>query len=239
MQLDAAIIGGTGIGELLQEVPGKAIHVPTEFGTVRGKIVEIQSKRVLALSRHAAGHKVPPHAVPYRALARACKLLSVKFCLSSAAVGSLRPDLPAGSMVVCSDFIDLTARNVTMHDKSVVHTDFTAPFPARNHLLNAAKDLDVLVQDGGIYLNGNGPRYETPYEIQLYKKLGADVVGMTAATEAIVMREAGVNYACLAIVTNLAAGISATELSHEEVVAEMKKSGKTAMKIFESAIGAA
>jgi 5'-methylthioadenosine phosphorylase len=84
----------------------------------------------------------------------------------------------------------------------------------------------------GVYAGLNGPRYETPAEIQLYKKWGIDLVGMTGSSEAVVMREAGVEYSCLAIVTNLAAGLTENMLSHEEVVDEMERSGEIAVTMI-------
>jgi 5'-methylthioadenosine phosphorylase len=141
-------------------------------------------------------------------------------------------------MVVCSDFLDFTGRRQTLFDRQVTHTDFTSPFGPNSQqaIIGSAANLEESVHLGGIYLCGDGPRYETPTEIDLYRKIGADLVGMTAATEAILMREAGVDYGCLAVVTNLAAGISEFPLSHEEVVDEMNRAGERAVKIL---IGAA
>ena len=235
--VDVAIIGGTGIGSRLMERAGQVLHVPTPEGLVRGKLLEVQAARVLLLSRHSAGHKVPPHLVNYRAMALALARLQVKACLATAAVGSLRRNWKPGTMVVCSDFLDVTARHATLFDRQVVHTDFSDPFPARRHLLAGAAEVDQPVEDGGVYLCANGPRYETPHEIEVYEKLGADVVGMTAATEAIAMREAGVPYGCLAVVTNLAAGYEDEPLSHEEVVTEMERAGERAVAVLLAAVG--
>lgn len=236
MRVDAGIIGGTGIGERLQALRGEVVHVPTPRGFVRGRIVEVGGKTAFAMSRHSAGHKVPPHKVNYAAMANALQALGARICLSTAAVGSLRPEWNCGTLVACSDFIDETGRFPTLFDSSVVHTDFSTPFPARKLLLDAAQDLGVDVKDGGVYVCGNGPRYETPEEIRMYGRLGGDLVGMTAATEAILMREAGIDYGCLAIVTNLAAGLSDAPLSHEEVVEEMARSGEIAVRILSSAV---
>jgi purine nucleoside phosphorylase len=90
------------------------------------------------------------------------------------------------------------------------------------------------VQPGGIYINANGPRYETPNEIRLLENVG-NLIGMTAASEAIVMREAGVEYGCLGIVSNLAAGLEDVPLSHHDVVEQMKKSGAAAIEVFVAA----
>lgn len=234
MQVDVGIIGGTGIGDRLQILGGTSLHVPTEAGILRGRVVSISGVSIYMIGRHSAGHKVPPHLVNYKAMALGMKQLGVKACLSSAAVGSLRREWPAGTMVACSDFLDFTYRNLTLFDRVVVHRDFTDPFGtmARSAILGAASDLGEKVEREGSYLGANGPRYETPREIDLYKSIGADLVGMTASSEAILMREAQVDYGCLAIVTNLAAGISDEPLSHQEVVDEMNRSGERAVQIL-------
>lgn len=234
MRADVGIIGGTGIGDRLLAKGGTPLHIPTEYGTVRTRLIEHEGIRIAVASRHSAGHKVPPHRVNYHGMAHAMKQLGVAACFSTAAVGSLRLEWGPGTFVLCSDFLDFSDRQTTLFDRQVVHRDFTHPFgPAsRNAISEAASRRGVAVEPTGVYLGLNGPRYETPYEIQLYQKLGADLVGMTAASEAILMREIQVDYACLAIVTNHAAGISPTELSHQEVVDEMNRSGETAVSIL-------
>lgn len=238
VRIDVGLIGGTGIGDRLSELGGTPLFVPTPHGMLRGKRVEIAGRGVLLLKRHSAGHKVPPHRVNYRAMAAGLAALGVKACFASAAVGSLRGDWGPGSLVACDDFLDFTFRNPTMFDRTVVHTDFSNPFSERTHvaLMNAALELRETVHPAGVYVCGNGPRYETPKEIQMYRQLGGELVGMTAATEAILMREAGVDYGCLAVVTNLAAGISTSPLNHEEVVEEMERSGGRAVALFKKAI---
>lgn len=237
MRIHASIIGGTGVGDRLRDLGGKIYHVPTAMGLARGRLIEIEGRNVLVLARHGGGHKVPPHRVNYAAMALALKDLNIPYCFSTAAVGSLRPDWPGGTMAICNDFYDLTYRNPTLFDRSVVHTDFSQPFneAARVLLLQSAQEQSISVHPNAVYVCGNGPRYETPHEIQQFKQLG-DVVGMTAATEAILMREAGVGYACVAVVTNLAAGISESPLSHEEVVEEMQRSGEKVVNLLLGAI---
>lgn len=234
MKFDAAIIGGTGIGSRLLALGGTPVHIPTSAGTIRGRRLEHQGLNLLILSRHSAGHKVPPHKVNYVGMATALQQLGVKHCMASAAVGSLRREWGPGTFVACSDFFDMTFRNTTMFDATVIHTDFTNPFSptVRSAFIESASDLGFAIEPKGIYLGGNGPRYETPGEIELYCRIGADVVGMTASSEAIVMREAGVEYGCLAVVTNLAAGISDQPLSHQEVEDEMNRSGERAVQLL-------
>ena len=234
MQFDVALLGGTGIGSRLVALGGNPVHIPTPHGTIRGRHLEYQGANLLLLSRHSAGHKVPPHKVNYVGMATALQQLGVKYCLASAAVGSLRKDWGPGTLVACSDFFDFTGRFATMYDTTVVHTDFTYPFAEsiRGALMATAAVEGVEVEPKGVYLGGNGPRYETPGEILYYASIKADLVGMTASSEAIVMREAGVDYGCLAVVTNLAAGISDQQLSHQEVEDEMNRSGEKAVKLM-------
>jgi 5'-methylthioadenosine phosphorylase len=237
MRVDVGIIGGTGIGDRLLAQGGTPVHVPTPEGLLKAQLVQLGDVNALLIGRHSAGHKVPPHLVNYKAMALGLKALGVKHCLATAAVGGLRREWPGGTLVACSDFLDETGRQQTLFSRTVVHTDFSEPFgvAGRRALLEAGKELDVPIQPEGVYLCGNGPRYETPKEITLYAQFGADLVGMTAATEAILMREAGIDYACLAIVTNLAAGISPTPLSHEEVVEMMQATGSTVIRVLERA----
>lgn len=238
MRIDAAVIGGTGIGERLLALGGAPVHVPTPLGMVRGRWVEMEGRAVMVASRHSAGHRVPPHRVRFGALALAMRALGARAVFSTAAVGSLRADWPRGTFAVPDDFLDVTARNATLFDDRVVHTDFSEPFAesARQGLLHGAEAAGVPVHPAGVYVCGNGPRYETPFEIDLYRKAGGDIVGMTAATEAILMREAGVPYACLCVVTNLAAGMESEPLDHEDVVQEMDRAGDQAVRVLAEAV---
>ncbi len=233
MQVDVGIIGGTGIGDRLASLGGTVTHVPTPYGMMRGMVLEQNGVRFFLVRRHSAGHKTPPHQVNYKAFAAGLQALGARRCFASAAVGSLRPDWVPGTFVVCSDFLDLTFRNLTMFERVVEHRDFTDPTsPSGNRaLVEAGEHLGIEIEPKGIYLGLNGPRYETPHEIQMLKNIG-DVVGMTASSEAICMREVGIDYSCLAVVTNLAAGISETPLHHGEVVEVMQTRGEKAVQLF-------
>lgn len=236
--VDFFLIGGSGVGHRLEALGGVRVAIPTEVGMVRGRLIEFGGKSVLAVQRHSGGHKTPPHMVNYAAFALAAKNLGVKGVIATAAVGSLVPEWTPGTFVFCSDFLDGSCRQTTIFDRTVVHRDFTHPFDPglRAALLSAADKLGEGVQAEGTYLTLNGPRYETPAEIKMVRGWGADLVGMTASTEAIVMREAEVPYACFAVVTNLAAGISETTLDHSEVLDVMEQRGSTVLKIIETAL---
>jgi 5'-methylthioadenosine phosphorylase len=194
---------------------------------------------ILLVERHDAGHKYPPHRVNYRAIALGLKAAGATCCLATAAVGSLQPNWGPGSMAVCADFIDLTGRNQTLFDRQVEHRDFSIPMgqAAQCALRVAAARLSPQAHPAATYICANGPRYETPAEVAFARQIGGDVVGMTAASEAVAMGEAGIDYGCLAIVTNLASGIGNTPLSHAEVLQEMDRSGELAVKILLDAVG--
>jgi 5'-methylthioadenosine phosphorylase len=124
-------------------------------------------------------------------------------------------------VAVCTDLLDLTARRLTLWDRDVRHTDFSDPFPAARDLAEASDGA----QAEAVYVGCDGPRYESPAEVRMLARLGGDVVGMTAATEAVLLREAGVPYGCLAVVTNFGAGLSSGQLAHNDVVDVMSRHG--------------
>ncbi|MBL8088190.1 MAG: MTAP family purine nucleoside phosphorylase [Chthonomonas sp.] len=235
MHCDVMIIGGTGIGDRLPALGLQAVHVPTQFGLLRGYAGKIGRANLFCVQRHSAGHKTPPHLINYRAIADGARRLGVRACFATAAVGCLRPEWQPGTLVACKDFIDHTDRQVTMYDQQVRHIDFSTPMSARSHILAVAHGQGINVIDDGVYMGLDGPRYETPSEVLLVAKLGGDVVGMTASTEAEVMVEAGIPYACLAIVTNLAAGIADHVLDHSEVVDVMKTRGDDVLRLLTAA----
>lgn len=229
MNFDLALIGGTGIGWRLAKLADGSVRIPTPEGQLRGYSANVSDKRVLVIERHSAGHKTPPHLVNYKAMALGMREAGVRACFATAAVGSLRPEWVPGARVLCSGFIDFSFRNLTLYDRVVQHTDFSKPMGGLSQRVLREADPEAFQ---GVYLCANGPRYETPNEIQFYRQAGADLVGMTAASEAILAREAGIDYACLAIVTNLASGISKSPLAHDEVSDQMAQSGERVVEIL-------
>lgn len=202
--------------------------IPTPFGPMRGRLVDREGLVLAVVSRHAAGHKLPPHAVNYQATAWGLRRLGVGGVLSTAAVGSLHPSCGIGSLVACTDFLDVSGRNLTMFAHAVRHTDMGSAFPLAK-LLSEAGGREVRL--GGTYVNVNGPRYETPAEIRAFAKEG-DVVGMTAGSEAVAFREAGVPYGCLAVVSNLAAGLSDEVLEHGHVTDALESRGARVVEVL-------
>ena len=84
--------------------------------------------------------------------------------------------------------------------------------------MKAANKISHTAHNGGTYVCTEGPRFETPAEIKMFARLGGDLVGMTAYPEVALARELGLCYGAVAMVTNYAAGISESHLTHEEVL---------------------
>ena len=125
--------------------------------------------------------------------------------------GGLRPWVP-GTPVLIRDHINLTGASPLEGATFVDLTDLYSP-----RLRDIAREVDPSL-DEGVYVQFRGPQYETPAEVKMAGILGGDLVGMSTTLEAIAAREAGLEILGLSLVTNLAAGISATALSHEEVL---------------------
>lgn len=229
--MKTAIIGGTGV----QNLPGWTLQAEHAFeGGVYLYEGRLHGEPALLLPRHSKGHKTPPHRIPHARHVRLLKEQGVQAVLATAAVGSLRTDWVPGTLVVLSDFLDFMREVNTLYHDTVVHTDFTEPFSPllRDALLRAVGQVGLAAQPEGVYVCAPGPRYETPAEIRMFRMLGGDVIGMTVAPEAILMREAGIHYAAVAIITNLGAGLSGQPLTHEEVEQVMQDAAESIARLF-------
>ncbi|SMB99436.1 methylthioadenosine phosphorylase [Thermanaeromonas toyohensis ToBE] len=236
-----AIIGGSGVYD-----PGmlemREQRVETPYGEVKLKIGLYQAEEIVFLNRHGEKHSLPPHKVNYRANIWALKVLGIERVIATAAVGSTNPDFQPGEFVIVHDFLDFTKTRLYTFfeggEMGVVHTDFTQPYcpELRRILLETARELGIKAHDGGIYACTEGPRFETPAEIRMIRQLGGDVVGMTAVPEVILAHEAGLCYSTIAMVTNMAAGISATPLTHDEVLEVMAQNSRNLRNLIFQAI---
>lgn len=224
------IIGGTGIysPDALQGFTQKIYSTP--YGDALCNIGTLAGNQVVFITRHGPQHKTAPHKVNYRANIWALKSLGTEEIFATTAVGSLNPAMTAGHFVVCSNVLDFTKSRVnTFYDtpeRGVVHADFSYPYcpVLRAKVINCLEKLGIPFHKEGVYVCTEGPRFESAAEIKMFAQLGGDVVGMTNMPECILAREAEMCYSTCSIVTNMAAGISPTPLSHAEVVAAMGQS---------------
>ncbi|WP_029252402.1 purine-nucleoside phosphorylase [Paraoerskovia marina] len=133
--------------------------------------------------------------------------------------GGLHPSWKPGSPVLLRDHLNLTA---TSPLEGATFVDLSEVYSAR--LREIARSVDPELPEG-VYAQFPGPHYETPAEVRMAGVLGADLVGMSTTLEAIAARHCGLDVLGISLVTNLAAGISATHLSHEEVIEAGREAG--------------
>ncbi|MBL4906123.1 MAG: purine-nucleoside phosphorylase [Sneathiella sp.] len=158
-------------------------------------------------------------AVPVRVL----KLLGIDILLVTNAAGSFHKDVGPGRLMLLNDHINFTSRNplVGENDERFGPRFFSmedAYDPTlREHLKAVAKELEIDLSEG-VYLHYLGPNFETPAEINAFRVLGADAVGMSTIPEVLVARHCGLRVAAISNITNLVAGLSETKLSHEQTL---------------------
>ncbi len=178
-----------------------------------GMTIDVEG--VVAFPRHGLEHQVPAHLLDHRANIERLRELGVDRAVALASVGSLRPDLPAGTLLCPDDFFALGIAP-SLYDDTRGHSVPGFDTVWRGKLLAAwGESAGMPLTDGGVYAHVPGPRFETPAEVRM---LGAhaDVVGMTIAAETILAREAGIAYAAICTVDNLANGLEDEPLSVEE-----------------------
>ena len=242
-QAQIGVIGGSGLYEMAELEDVEEVRVDTPFGDPSDRIVlgSLGGRRVAFLPRHGRGHRINPSGLPTRANIFALKLLGVQRIISVSAVGSLREEIKPLDMVVPDQIIDRTkGRPSTFFDKGiVVHIGFAEPFcPQLSALLSdQAARLQVTVHEGGTYLAMEGPQFSTVAEANLYRSWGASIIGMTAAPEAKLAREAEMCYAVLASSTDYDVWHPDHDfVTVEMIIGNLGKNVDNARKILKGAI---
>ena len=235
----ADAVGMLGDGERcpLSEVPG--FKKPSALGHGGEAVsITIGASRVLVLTGRThlyEGHGVAPvvHGV------RAAAALGCRVAVLTNGAGVLRDDWTIGEPAMISDHINLTGHSPLTGDNP------PAPFAGRFVDLTDAysKRLRSIARTAapmneGVYLGLHGPHYETPAEIRAAKSWGADLVGMSTVLEVIAARHVGLEVLALSLPTNLAAGISPTPLSGEEVIAVGKRAASRAGAVLRDGLAA-
>jgi purine nucleoside phosphorylase len=232
-----AVIIGSGFPVLPGEGEGRSVQ--TRFGSPSSTIdtILLEHCPLLTLRRHGADHSIPPHAINYRANLAALKELGAASVVSLNTVGVISDVRESGELAVPDQLLDYTwGREHSIFDGTdgqVEHIDFTVPFSAtlREQLLTAASAAGIDCFDGGVYATTQGPRLESAAEVDRLDKDGADYVGMTAMPEASIAMELGLDYACLAMIVNRAAGRGDTPI-HQDVAASTRAACAATMSLL-------
>jgi xanthosine phosphorylase len=203
-------------------------------GDLAGVVVAVLQGR-----RHL--YEGPPHE-PIRTPIRALRAAGADTLILTNAAGSLRREVGPGTLMAISDHINLTGQNPLAGPND----DALGPrFPSlrdaydpelRATLHATADELGIPLADG-VYLAVTGPSFETPAEIRAFRTLGADAVGMSTVPETILARHAGLRVAAISTITNLAEGMSAEPLSHEQTLRDAQRAAGDLSRLVEAFVG--
>jgi 5'-methylthioadenosine phosphorylase len=201
-----AFISGTSIVNSTLFSSWEVKTVATPYGAVTYKT---RGDHAL-INRHGYQFPLPPHAINYRANIRALADLGFREVVSLNSVGSLKKDIAPGTLVSCSDYVGLQQGPATFFD-----TELRGGAPGIANtlvpMLVARLAPEFVIPTGKVYVQMRGPRFETKAEIRIIRAWG-DVCGMTAAHEADLCTEAGLNYNSFALADNYANGLEGTEI---------------------------
>jgi 5'-methylthioadenosine phosphorylase len=241
MRAEIGIIGGTGIYDPTIFKRAKQIRLSTPFGRPSAPITlgAYEGRKVAFLPRHGIGHVISPSQLNSRANIYALKQLGVTRVIGCAAVGSLRERIRPLDLIVPDQLFDRTKlRASTFFEEGiVVHIGFAEPFcpELRKLLIEAARQLGHRVHSRATYVCIEGPQFSTKAESLFHRRMGFDIIGMTALPEAKLAREAELCYALLASVTDWDVW-KGEEVSVEMVRSYMKRNEATIRDVLRSAI---
>lgn len=244
-----ALVLGSGLGGLAErierplripyaDIPG--FHVPRVEGH-KGELVigSLAGKTVLAQSGRFhmyEGYSADAAALPVRVFAA----LGIRTLLVTNAAGGIRRSFGHGTLMLLSDHLNLTGRNPLVGPARPGEERFPDLSQAYDSALRgiareAARRLGLTLEEG-VYAGLLGPSYETPSEVRMLERLGADAVGMSTVLEVIAARALGMKCLGFSLVTNPGAGISPTPLSHQEVMEVAGRAGKDLARLVEAVV---
>lgn len=208
------IIGGSGMCSFPELTELYKVYPQTKYGHPSDQInVCTYANQIVAfLPRHGSAHSIAPHKVPYKANLMALKELGVETVFSTCIVGSLKKEIPPGSIVVPDQFVNMTwGRDdyVDADTGSFIHLPMADPYceTTRANVIKAIKDANYSVIEQGTVVVIQGPRFSTKAESKFFINNGWDIVNMTQYPECYLARELGICYATLATVTDYDVGV--------------------------------
>lgn len=218
-----AVVLGSGwrpaadvLGTPTVEIPVTALpgftppQVTGHAGTVRS--VQLAGRRILVLLGRTHGYEGHGVAQVVHGVRTACAA-GVRVVVLTNAAGGIAEGLQVGQPVLIADHLNLTATSPLVGPRFV---DLTETYSPRLRAL--AREIDPSLVEG-VYAGMPGPQFETPAEIRMLRTLGADLVGMSTVLETIAARVEGAEVLGVSLITNLAAGIAAAPLNHQEMLA--------------------
>ncbi len=245
-----ALILGSGVGSLIDRLdevearlPYADVGIPSTGVTGHSGAIAVGrlgGERIAVLAGRMHLYEGRPRdewACAVRALAR----WGVKRLLLTSAVGSLRVDLPPGSLVRITDHVNLTGTNPLIGpNDATIGPRFPDLSTAYDAELGAALDATAAEQglalQTGVYMTMSGPSYETPAEVRMLAALGGAVVGMTLAPEVIIAVHAGLRVAAVSTVSNMGCGLTDEPADHSEVMAVVEASNAALCTLIEGTL---
>lgn len=238
------IIGGSGLYCLDPATAAQLHEINTPYATVPVCLAleQTASGLVWFLPRHGKDHDIAPHEINYRANLWALREAGVQRIVAVNAVGGISAAMLPGVLVLPDQLVDYSwGREHTFFsgahsfDK---HIDFTAPYsPALSQLLlQAASQLGMPLHRGGVYACTQGPRLETAAEVRRLARDDCDIVGMTGMPEAALARELELEYCCVALVVNRAAGLGTATIAIDDIRRVMQDGIKDVRRLLQTAL---
>ena len=228
---DVMLVLGSGLGGLADEIED-AVRIPFDqvpgfhASTVeghKGMLVAGTLEGVSAIAMQGRFHLYEGHAAATAALpVRVMAALGAKRLIVTNAAGGVNPGLRAGDLMLMDDHINFMFQNPLtgrVIEGDARFPDMSAPYDRELQQIaeRVARENGVTLKRG-VYFAVTGPSYETPAEIRMYQRLGADAVGMSTVPEVIAARAMGIRVLGISLITNAAAGMTGEPLTHQEVI---------------------
>jgi len=243
LNVEIGIIGGSGLYSMPGFTNQQEMRLETPWGAPSDAYMtgELAGRKVAFLARHGRGHKISPSELNFRANIWGMKMLGVEWIISLSAVGSLKEEHRPLDFVIPDQFFDRTRGRISTFfgEGLVAHVSFADPVSGElaEILHQACQNVGVTVKKGGTYLCMEGPAFSTKAESNVYRSWGMDVIGMTNLQEAKLAREAEIDYATVAMVTDYDCWHPDHDaVTVSEVIANLMKNAGNATSVVQAAV---